>query len=145
MPFSILILHGPNLNLLGKRQPEIYGNEGFESVLVSLRKQFQDINIAYFQSNHEGEIIDTIHKCPGLYDAVIINAGGYSHTSIAIADAVASVQIPFYGIHISNIYQREPERHIDLLAKYCKGTIVGLGVLGYQLAVEAALHFHSDN
>lgn len=137
MPTStnLLILHGPNLNLLGKRQPEIYGDLGFEEFVENLRREFADCKIEYLQSNHEGELIDIIQQSEGKYDGVIFNAGGFSHTSVAIADAVASVKTPFVGIHISNIYQREPERHIDLLAKYCKGTITGLGFTGYELAL----------
>jgi 3-dehydroquinate dehydratase-2 len=137
---AILILHGPNLNLLGKRQPEIYGKEGFESVLSALRETFPHVELTYYQSNHEGDLIDAIQQAEGEKDAIVINAGGFSHTSVAVADAVASVQIPVYGVHISNIYQREKERHIDLLSKYCKGTIVGLGTLGYRFAIDAALH-----
>ncbi|MCO6494865.1 MAG: 3-dehydroquinate dehydratase [Bacteroidetes bacterium] len=131
----ILILHGPNLNLLGKRQPDIYGYENFESFLEYLRKSFSNFKIEYAQSNHEGDLIDIIHQSEETFDGVIFNAGGYSHTSVAIADAVASVKTPFIGIHISNIYAREQERHIDLLAKYCIGTITGLGLKGYELAL----------
>jgi 3-dehydroquinate dehydratase-2 len=133
--YRLLILHGPNLNLLGKRQPEIYGSEGFDSVLAKLQKKFKQIEIDYLQSNHEGELIDVIQNAENKYDGVLFNAGGFSHTSVAIADAVASVAVPFVGIHISNIYFREPERHVDLLAKYCTGVIVGLGVLGYEYGI----------
>lgn len=136
---SILILHGPNLNLLGKREPQIYGNAGFESVLQKLREQFNSINIDYQQSNIEGELINIIQSTEQKYEGVLLNAGGYSHTSVAIADAVAAVSTPFIGIHISNIYMREPERHIDLLAKYCIGTIVGLGFMGYELGIRALI------
>lgn len=136
---SILILHGPNLNLLGKREPQIYGNAGFESVLQKLREQFNSINIDYHQSNIEGELINMIQSTEQKYEGVLLNAGGYSHTSVAIADAVAAVSTPFIGIHISNIYMREPERHIDLLAKYCIGTIVGLGFMGYELGIRALI------
>ncbi|MCO5252885.1 MAG: type II 3-dehydroquinate dehydratase [Bacteroidia bacterium] len=132
---KILILHGPNLNLLGKRQPDVYGTTGFEEYLETLRTSFPTMQITYFQSNHEGELIDVIQQSVGIYDGVIFNAGGYSHTSVAIADAVASVSTPVIGIHISNIYARETQRHIDLLAKYCIGTISGLGLQGYELAL----------
>jgi 3-dehydroquinate dehydratase-2 len=137
--FNILILHGPNLNLLGKREPEIYGNEGFDSVLSNLQSLFPDVQFTYFQSNHEGELIDKIQSVDGKVDAVLLNAGGYSHTSVAIADAVAAIKTPVINIHISNIYKREPQRHTDLLSKYCKGNIVGLGVIGYELAVRAVM------
>lgn len=132
----ILILHGPNLNLLGKRQPEIYGSEGFEGFLSTLKNKFKNLEIDFFQSNHEGELIDRIQESEKKYQFAIINAGGYSHTSVAIADAVAAVSIPFIGVHISNIYQREPERHIDLLAKYCHANMAGFGLTGYNLALE---------
>ncbi len=132
---KILILHGPNLNLLGKRQPDVYGTTGFEEYLETLRTSFPTMQITYFQSNHEGELIDCIQQSENNYDGVIFNAGGYSHTSVAIADAVASVSTPVIGIHISNIYARETQRHIDLLAKYCIGTISGLGLQGYELAL----------
>jgi len=133
---KILILHGPNLNLLGKRQPEIYGTEGFEGYLNTLKSKFKTLEIDFFQSNHEGEIIDKIQESEKKYHFAIINAGGYSHTSVAIADAVAAVATPFIGIHISNIYQREPERHIDLLAKYCNANMAGFGLKGYEMALE---------
>ncbi len=132
---KILILHGPNLNLIGKRQPDVYGATGFEEYLETLRTSFPTMQITYFQSNHEGELIDCIQQSENNYDGVIFNAGGYSHTSVAIADAVASVSTPVIGIHISNIYARETQRHIDLLAKYCIGTISGLGLQGYELAL----------
>jgi 3-dehydroquinate dehydratase II len=131
----ILILHGPNLNLLGKRQPEIYGSEGFEGFLNTLKIKFKNLEIDFFQSNHEGELIDQIQESEQKYQFAIINAGGYTHTSVAIADAVAAVSVPFIGIHISNIYQREPERHIDLLAKYCHANMAGFGLEGYHLAL----------
>ncbi|MCK9481162.1 MAG: type II 3-dehydroquinate dehydratase [Bacteroidia bacterium] len=133
---KFLVLHGPNLNLLGKRQPEIYGFERFEDFLIEMRNRFAGVQIDYFQSNHEGDLIDFVQKSESQYQGVIFNAGGFSHTSVAIADAVAAVNVPYVGVHISNVYARERERHIDLLAKYCVGTITGLGMKGYELALQ---------
>jgi 3-dehydroquinate dehydratase II len=131
----ILIVNGPNLNKLGEREPEIYGDISFESMLNELKNSFQQHELEYFQSNHEGELIDKIQTLNNNYDACIINAGGYAHTSVALADAVKMSNKPVIGIHISNVYQREPERHTDLLTKYCTGQITGLGMQGYVLAV----------
>jgi 3-dehydroquinate dehydratase II len=131
----ILIINGPNLNKLGERETEIYGDIPFESMLNELKNSFQQHQLDYFQSNHEGELIDKIQTINDSYDACILNAGGYSHTSVALADAVKMSKKPVIGIHISNVYQREPERHTDLLTKYCMGQITGLGMQGYVLAV----------
>ncbi len=137
---KILIINGPNLNLLGSREPEIYGFESFEQHLNKLRNQFSTAEIEYFQSNIEGELINQIHKAMASgYHAIILNAGGYSHTSVALADTVGAVDVPVYGVHISNIYQREKERHQELLSKYLKGGIFGLGIKGYELAILAAM------
>lgn len=134
---KILILNGPNLNLLGKREPNIYGAKSFEAFLEEVRKEFSNHEIDYYQSNIEGEIIDTLQKSDQQnYAGVIINAGGYSHTSVAIADAVASISIPVISVHISNIYQRESERHKELIAQYVQGGIFGLGINGYRLAIQ---------
>lgn len=134
---KILILNGPNLNLLGKREPNIYGATSFEAFLEEVRKEFSNHEIDYYQSNIEGEIIDTLQKYEQQnYAGVIINAGGYSHTSVAIADAVASISIPVISVHISNIYQRESERHKELIAQYVQGGIFGLGINGYRLAIQ---------
>lgn len=134
---KILILNGPNLNLLGKREPNIYGVKSFEAFLEEVRKEFSNHEIDYYQSNIEGEIIDTLQKYDQQnYAGVIINAGGYSHTSVAIADAVASISIPVISVHISNIYQRESERHKELIAQYVQGGIFGLGINGYRLAIQ---------
>lgn len=137
----IAIINGPNLNLLGKRETEIYGNQSFEDYLKLLNKVFEDkVKFRFFQSNIEGELIDKIQE-QGFENitGIILNAGAYSHTSIAIADAVKSIPIPVIGVHISNIYQREPERHTDLLLSACKGNISGLGLKGYELAVKFLL------
>jgi len=130
----IAIIHGPNLNLLGKRQPKIYGKMGFNGFLEKLKKSNDTITIAYFQSNNEGDLIDYIQNCKA--DGIIINAGAYAHTSIAIADAIAAIDIPTVNMHISNIYAREKERHTELLAQYCVAGIYGMGLGGYQYALE---------
>lgn len=137
---EILIINGPNLNLLGKREPEIYGTEGFESTLVRLQEKYGNFaNISYFQSNHEGEIIDEIQNNGFSVDGIIINAGGFTHTSVAIADAIGSITSPVLEVHISNIHAREAFRHHSYLSPKCKGTIVGLGLKGYELAVLALI------
>lgn len=132
----LLIINGPNLNLLGTREAEIYGNRDFDDFLVDLRAEFNEIEIEYFQSNIEGEIIDCIQDARSGYEGMVINAGGYSHTSIAISDALAILDIPVIEVHISNIYQREEFRHQTLLAKHCKGIIAGLGLDSYKMAVQ---------
>lgn len=133
---SVLIINGPNLNLLGTREPGIYGEQTFEQVLADLRLTYDPITIDYFQSNHEGELIDRLHQADNQgYSGIILNAGGYSHTSVALADAVAAIGTPVVGVHISNIYQRESERHQELMSQYLKGGIFGLGLQGYKLAI----------
>ena len=134
----ITIINGPNLNLLGKREPEIYGSESFEDFLHNLRERFPHIPIEYFQSNCEGEIITKLHKlgfdtpeCKG----IIINPGAYAHYSYAIADAIAAIKLPVVEVHISNIYAREEFRHKSVTAPMCKGMISGLGLEGYALAI----------
>ncbi|MFY0644637.1 MAG: 3-dehydroquinate dehydratase [Bacteroidia bacterium] len=137
---SILIINGPNLNLLGKREPEKYGHLSFEEVLKDLRITYDTIEIEYYQSNVEGELIDRIHKAvEDEHSGIILNAGGYSHTSVALADAVAAIDIPVVSVHISNIYQREEERHKELLTKHVVGGIYGLGTRAYKLAVQYLL------
>ncbi len=134
---KIGIINGPNLNLLGKREPEIYGNKSFEAYFNDLQKRFTDkAELIYFQSNIEGELITKIQEWGFILDGILLNAGGYSHTSVAIADAVKSIQTPVVGIHVSNIYNRETARHHDLLLGACKGNISGLGLDGYKLAIE---------
>jgi 3-dehydroquinate dehydratase-2 len=133
---KLLILNGPNLNLLGKREPEIYGNATFEDIYADLVKHNSDIELSYFQSNHEGELIDKIHEVGFSIDGVIINAGALTHTSIALADAIAGVKSPFVEVHISNIHARERFRHHSFLSRVCVGMICGLGVKGYQLAID---------
>ena len=136
---KIQIINGPNLNLLGKREPEKYGSISFENYLGTLRKSFPDLKLDYFQSNVEGEIINKIHETGFGYDGIIINAGGYTHTSVAIADAVAAVNTPVIEVHITNISAREEFRHNSIMGRYCAGSIIGLGLFGYRLAVEALL------
>jgi 3-dehydroquinate dehydratase-2 len=134
---KILILNGPNLNLLGTREPDIYGNTTFESFLEQVRSQFSTVEIDYYQSNIEGELINKLHDTEnGEYSGIVLNAGGYSHTAVALADAVAAIKTPVVGVHISNIYTRENERHTELLAQYCVGGIYGLGIKGYEIAID---------
>ncbi|MEI7662269.1 MAG: type II 3-dehydroquinate dehydratase [Bacteroidota bacterium] len=134
---EILIINGPNLNLVGTREPEVYGTRSFESYLKKLRSQYPEISIAYFQSNVEGEIINALQNAVLLYDGIIINAGGYSHTSIAIADTVKAISTPVVEVHISNTFAREPFRHTSFLAVNVKGSIIGFGMESYRLAVES--------
>jgi 3-dehydroquinate dehydratase-2 len=137
---KILILNGPNLNLLGTREPDIYGNTTFESFMEQVRSQFSTADIEYYQSNIEGELINKLHDTEnGEYSGIVLNAGGYSHTAVALADAVAAIKTPVVGVHISNIYTRENERHTELLAQYCVGGIYGLGIKGYEIAIEHLL------
>ncbi|MFM9944728.1 MAG: type II 3-dehydroquinate dehydratase [Bacteroidia bacterium] len=137
---KIGIINGPNLNLLGKREPEIYGDKSFEEFFDELKSQFKEkTELVYFQSNIEGELINKIQEWGFELDGILLNAGGYSHTSIAIADAVKSIKTPVIGIHISNIYNRETPRHSDLLLGACKGNISGLGLGGYELGVRYLL------
>jgi 3-dehydroquinate dehydratase II len=134
---KITIINGPNLNLLGKREPEKYGNKTFEDYLGELGKVFPDVEFNYYQSNVEGEIINEIHNSGFSCDGIIINAGGYTHTSVAIADAIASVKAPVIEVHITNIAAREEFRHTSLIARSCAGSVAGFGLDSYRLAVEA--------
>lgn len=136
---NLHIINGPNLNLIGKRETSIYGTGTFEDFLENLRNKNKQHSISYFQSNVEGELIDNIHKFGFSADGIILNAGGYTHTSVAIADAVASVQCPVIEVHISNIFAREAYRHVSLIAGKCIGSISGFGLNSYTLAVEAFL------
>lgn len=138
---QILIINGPNLNLLGKRQPEIYGKEGFEDYFKQLLELFPEASLTYFQSNHEGALIDKIHEVGFSFDGIVINAGGYTHTSVALADALSAVPAPAVEVHISNIHAREAFRHHSYLSPVCKGMICGLGLKGYELAVRYLLDF----
>ena len=136
---QILILNGPNLNLLGKREPTVYGNQTFEGYFETLKAQFPEVELHYFQSNHEGAMIDKIHEVGFSFDGIVINAGGYTHTSVALADALSAVTTPAVEVHISNIHAREAFRHHSYLTSRCKGMICGLGLKGYELAVRYLL------
>lgn len=134
---KILILNGPNLNLLGKREPEIYGRLSFEEYLVQLRERFPLHDIAYFQTNHEGVMIDKLQEADGQYDAVVMNPGGYAHTSIALADCIRSIGTPVIEVHISDISKREPYRHHSYTGEACVKKIMGMGLEGYAQAIIA--------
>jgi 3-dehydroquinate dehydratase-2 len=136
---KIQIINGPNLNLLGKREPGIYGTSGFDDYLVSLRERFKDCEVSYFQSNHEGELIDKLHETGFSYEGIVLNAGAYTHTSVALRDAVKAIDTPVIEVHISNVHAREEFRHHSMISAVCKGVIAGFGLDSYRLAVEALL------
>jgi 3-dehydroquinate dehydratase-2 len=131
----IAIINGPNLNLLGTREPELYGEYTFEAYLEELKKKYPEIEFSYFQSNVEGELINELHRVGFSFDGIIINPGGYTHTSVAIGDAISSINTPAVEIHISNIHAREDFRKISHISAKCKGTITGLGLKGYESAL----------
>lgn len=133
---KILIINGANLNLLGRRQPEIYGRESFEDYLEALRARYPEHTLDYYQSNIEGEIVDALQRADGQYDGVVLNAGGYTHTSVVIRDAMAAISTPVVEVHISSILSREEFRHVSMLAPAAVGTIMGFGMESYRLAVE---------
>jgi len=133
---KIQIINGANLNLLGVREKNIYGNRNFESFFEELQKQYPNVQLSYFQSNIEGEIINKIHETGFSYNAIILNAGAYTHTSLAIADAISAVESPVIEVHISNIFAREQIRHTSLMAAVCRGSISGFGLDSYRLAIE---------
>jgi len=137
---KILILNGPNLNLLGKREPETYGNLSFEDFLSTLKSRFAQIDVEYFQSNVEGELINKLHEVGFTNDGIILNAGAYTHTSIALHDAIAAIKTPVVEVHISNIYAREEFRHKSLITSKCAGLITGFGMEGYGLAIQYFLN-----
>lgn len=136
---QILIINGPNLNLLGKREPSLYGSQDFESFLTELKSEYNEVELSYFQSNVEGEIINKLHEVGFSFGGIILNAGAYTHTSIAIADAVRAIQTPVIEVHISNVFARESYRHHSYLSEVCKGVIVGFGLDSYKLAVTALM------
>jgi 3-dehydroquinate dehydratase-2 len=142
---KIQIINGPNLNLLGKREPEKYGTTTFEEYLGILKKLFPAATFDYFQSNIEGEIINKLHEAGFSYDGIVLNPGGYTHTSVSIADAVASIKTPVIEVHITNISAREEFRHTSLVGRYCKGSIVGLGLDSYRLAAEALMEIGKNS
>lgn len=134
---KIIIINGPNLNLLGKREPEVYGQTSFESYFTDLEKAFPQIELSYYQSNVEGELINKLHEVGFNYDGIILNAGGYTHTAVALADAVAAISTPVLEVHISNIFAREEYRHVSLISKHCVGIISGFGLKSYELALKS--------
>lgn len=136
---KILIINGPNLNLLGKREPAIYGNQTFEGYFETLQAQFAHVELHYFQSNHEGALIDKIHEIGFTFEGIVINAGAYTHTSVALADALSAITTPAVEVHISNVHAREDFRHHSYLSSRAKGVIVGLGLYGYELAIRALM------
>lgn len=137
---NILIINGPNLNLLGKREPTIYGNQSFDEYLSVLKKQFQEHNLSYFQSNIEGEIINMLQEADGKFDGVVLNAGAYTHTSIAISDAIGAISVDVVEVHLSCILAREEYRHISLIAPKCVGSIMGFGMNSYMLGITAIIN-----
>ncbi len=142
---AYIIINGPNLNLLGQREVAVYGNLSFTDYLEILHKTYPNLTIDYYQSNVEGELINKLHEVGFSYSGVILNAGGYTHTSVAIADAIAAITTPVIEVHISNIHNREEFRHTSLLAKNCMGIITGFGMQSYQLALESFLLHSAKN
>ncbi len=137
---QIIIINGPNLNLLGKREPEIYGHQTFEQYFEVLKDKYEaSVELHYFQSNHEGALIDKIHEIGFSFDGIVLNAGGYTHTSIALADAISAVKSPTVEVHISNVHAREAFRHHSYLSNRCVGIMVGFGLRGYDFAVQSFL------
>jgi 3-dehydroquinate dehydratase-2 len=134
---KIQIINGPNLNLLGKREPGIYGSEGFEPFLETLKSKYPQVELSYFQSNVEGEIINKLHEVGFSFDGIVMNAGAYTHTSVAIGDAIAAIKTSVVEVHISNVYAREEYRHHSMMAKNCKGIITGFGMMSYELALQS--------
>ncbi len=135
----ILILNGPNLNLLGKREPGIYGSDCFEDYFRKLKDEYAGVELEYFQSNHEGALIDKLHEVGFAFDGVVFNAGAYTHTSVALLDAIKAIKTPVVEVHISNVHQREDFRHKSMISSACKGVICGFGLNSYRLALEALL------
>ncbi len=136
---KIYIINGPNLNLLGNREPEVYGNASFEDYFNGLQKKYPKLQLEYFQSNIEGELIDKLHEVGFNYDGIVLNAAAYTHTSIGVADAVKAIETPVIEVHISNVYSREEFRHKSYIAPNTKGIIIGLGLKGYELAIQSFL------
>ena len=137
---KIQIINGPNINLLGKREPGIYGSESFDDYLLRLKQLYPQVEIAYFQSNHEGDLIDKLHEVGFDYDGIILNAGAYTHTSIALQDAIRAIKAPVVEVHISNVHAREEFRHKSMISCACKGVILGFGLDSYRLALEALMN-----
>ncbi|RUL59325.1 type II 3-dehydroquinate dehydratase [Prevotella koreensis] len=137
---NLLIINGPNLNLLGTREPGIYGKEGMEQYLQTLRGRFPQVNIEYYQSNIEGEMINKMQEVGFTYDGIVLNAGGYTHTSVALRDCISAITTPVVEVHISNVHAREDFRHHSMLSAVCMGVICGFGLDSYRLAVEAIIN-----
>lgn len=135
---KIQIINGPNLNLLGKREPEVYGSKGFGEFFTELQKRFPTVELSYYQSNIEGELINKLHEVGFTFDAVILNAGAYTHTSIALHDAIGAIKTKVIEVHISNVYAREEFRHTSLITSKCVGLITGFGLEGYAMAIQYA-------
>ena len=136
---KFLVINGPNLTMLGIREPDIYGHRSFEDYLDELRRRYPDVKLGYFQSNHEGDLIQRIHDVGFEGDGIILNAGAYTHTSVALHDAIKAVTAPVVEVHISNVHQREEFRHHSLISAACRGIICGFGLDSYRLAIEALL------
>ena len=134
---KIQIINGPNLNLLGKREPEIYGSQSFEAFFEALKKKYTEVELSYFQSNNEGELLNKLHEVGFDYDGIIFNPGAYTHTSVALRDAIAGINTPVIEVHISNTHQREEFRHHSFVSAVAKGVIIGLGLKGYELGILA--------
>ncbi|MCD7971150.1 MAG: type II 3-dehydroquinate dehydratase [Candidatus Azobacteroides sp.] len=137
---KIQIINGPNLNLLGKREPGIYGNLSFDNYYEQLKKSYPDVEFDYFQSNTEGLLIDKLHEVGFSFSGIILNAGAYTHTSVALGDAIRAINTPVIEVHISNVHNRESYRHVSMIASACLGTISGFGMNSYRLAVEALIN-----
>lgn len=141
---KIIIMNGPNLNLLGVREKSIYGDQSFETYFETLKGKYPTLDLHYFQSNSEGTLIDKLHEVGFEFDGVVLNAGAYTHTSVAIGDAIAAINAPVVEVHISNVHQRESFRHHSYLSKNCKGVILGFGLDSYRLAIESLRELQKD-
>ena len=142
---KIQIINGPNLNLVGKREPSVYGSVDMNLFIQSIKEKYKQVEIGYYQSKVEGELINQLQQCGFNYDGIILNAGGYTHTSVAIGDAIAAIKTPVIEVHISNIFAREDYRHQSMLSKHCRGIITGLGIQVYELAITFFLENKSKN